>query len=77
MITLRVEDYCHDCPDFEADVNKEEVSTAMWDDVMKKWDFPVINCTTIYCKHRYKCHALKEHLEKKASKENKKDETKL
>lgn len=53
MITLEVEDYCHNCTRFEADVEKDN----MYSD-----DFVVCN-TYISCKNHELCAALKRYLE--------------
>ena len=61
MIEARIEEYCHDCPDFEVDVRS----------IVRRYDDDTIaKCNhIIYCKHRNKCEAIKKHLEK----ENKND----
>jgi hypothetical protein len=57
-INLRVEDYCNDCPYFEAEVEH-----------LTHLPFMDGDCAThfIYCQHRHKCNHIKEHLEEKAS----------
>ena len=49
MIKLEVEDYCHDCRDFEADTY---------------YHCPEINSISIFCEHRNKCRAIKKYLDK-------------
>lgn len=65
MIELKVEPYCHDCPDFEADVSKrhERVEGAFDQRIM---DYPVkeIYCTIVRCAHANRCRAIKRYLEK-------------
>lgn len=65
MISLYVKNYCHNCPEFEPDVEKD----TFYDE-----DFsgPTMNThtkTDIYCKHRDRCASmikfLKEEKEKK------------
>ena len=53
MIHLKVEEYCHGCRDFEADTH---------------YDFPEINSISIFCKHRNKCRALKNYIERQTVK---------
>ena len=58
-ISLQVKPYCHSCPDFEADVDKE-----------KMWignDTCVIS-TTIYCKHSGRCRAIQKYLSEQEDK---------
>ena len=52
MINLKIEDYCQECPDFEAEVEKITFS-----------DLPVKNDTLIRCKNRIRCLFLYKHLE--------------
>ena len=60
MITLKVEDYCHNCPHFEADVYKTDIS----------YDFNdyVIHETKVYCKRREACESIYESIKKEMSK---------
>ena len=54
-ITLKVDDYCQECPEFEPDVHRQVIygmDERMFD-------------TTIRCEHRGKCDRLIEYLEKK------------
>ena len=51
MINLKIEDYCQECPDFEAEVEKITFS-----------DLPVKNDTLIRCKNHVRCLFLYEHL---------------
>lgn len=75
MITLKVEDYCHDCPDFEADVDKD-TTVIRCNDPFSGSDLnakPISYIkTTISCKYRYRCEAMKYYLEHQ-KKEEKKD----
>lgn len=61
MIRLAVEEYCHNCLEFEP---KSSTSTLCADNSEK-----IVN-TTVTCKHINRCRAIKRYLEK----ENKKDE---
>lgn len=56
MIILDVEKYCHECPEFEADVRGETLTDG--------YGMVVVVDHTIRCKHRDKCRAIKNHLEK-------------
>lgn len=56
MIKLKVEEYCHDCPDFEADVYKARC------DNLEMLAF--VTHTTITCAHAARCRAVKRYLEK-------------
>ena len=44
MINLKIEDYCQECPDFEAEVEKITFS-----------DLPVKNDTLSRCKNHVRC----------------------
>lgn len=46
MIRFSVEDYCHDCPDFEAEVNKT---------LLRSNSIVISTDTCITCKHKDKC----------------------
>lgn len=46
MIKLEVEDYCQDCPHFEADVDKQ---------ILYAGETPMICNTYIRCDHRMAC----------------------
>lgn len=63
MIHLEVEDYCHGCSDFEADVRKDSVYSL---------DHCVGTDTTVRCTHRNRCEVIFRHLEKKKN-ENSED----
>lgn len=57
MIKLKTQTYCQNCPDFEADVNKVAVCIR---------DTPHY-VTTIFCKHKERCEAIKRYLETDAT----------
>lgn len=61
MITLRVADYCHRCPDFEADIVKKP---SLCDEVV------VNNDTLITCKNEFKCRSIKAFIVKESEKAN-------
>lgn len=56
MIQLCVEDYCNDCPYFEAEVERLMSLPFMDGDRA---------IHLIHCQHRHKCDHIKEHLEEK------------
>lgn len=58
MIVLEVQDYCHDCPSFEADVQRPEKMFADYNEV-------VMSNTIIHCEYRGRCERLKRYLERK------------
>lgn len=54
MIKLDVRDYCQECPDFEADVNRN-VITGPFDEL--------IECNTvIQCENRIRCESIIKYL---------------
>lgn len=55
MIKLLVEDYCHECRGFEADVKR---TTALCSDGTR------YNETTIKCANHKRCEDMKRYLEK-------------
>lgn len=54
MIRLEVEDYCQNCPDFEAKVDSTSLHAN---------DKEVVNYHIIRCKHARRCERMKEYLE--------------
>ena len=75
MIELRVKEYCHNCPDFEADVDKDRETFRSYDPCTCDIVTNIVCKTTVTCKYRYRCEAMKEYLEteKKPEEENKND----
>lgn len=59
MIRIEVEDYCHQCLDFEADVTKPERLYIGIED-------RVLGDTVVHCKYRKRCAAIKRFLEQQA-----------
>ena len=55
MITLHVEDYCHNCPDFEA----ETISTPVY---TSDSYIPQFVNTGIYCAHCGRCKQIADHI---------------
>ena len=69
MISLIIKDYCYDCPEFEADVEKESfVSSELSRCDIEK----TVTQTHIGCKHAARCAGMIEYLKEKAKK-NKED----
>lgn len=61
MIELKVESYCHDCPDFEADVSKrrETLRDDGSDVALLEYQYTMVRCA-----HAARCRAVKRYLEK-------------
>jgi hypothetical protein len=61
MIELKVDEWCQNCPDFEAKVEKE----FLYNDYPSDWDefgeARMAN-TTISCENRVKCARIRENL---------------
>lgn len=55
MIKLDVEDYCHNCNEFEPDVHREHLYFAGKDKLE----------TVVRCEHRIRCESIKNYLEGK------------
>ena len=70
MITLKVEDYCHNCPEFEPDVDKNEHELVDYN-CMTRVEKRIVHCTTtVTCQHRHRCAAIYEHAAKQVKKED-------
>ncbi len=65
-ITLKVEDYCQNCPDFEADVDKETLYCRDDFDIFEPLKH--MTETTVTCKHRDRCACVKEYIERNMKK---------
>lgn len=68
MIRLSVEDYCHNCPEFEVEVEHSDMTLhghnmMTGDPVVEKQ----IN-RTIRCMHEERCRAIANHISEKLSK---------
>ena len=60
MITLNVDDYCNNCNEFDADVEKDIVVLQYNDKNLNQ----VRKCnTTITCKHRFRCQSIRGYLD--------------
>lgn len=65
MIKLKVEEYCHDCPDFEADVVKtDKVCVSNYDWLTDSRVELTRVETIVTCSHANRCRAVKRYLEK-------------
>jgi hypothetical protein len=62
MIELKVEEYCNECPNFEADVKELRAIEFVG-------QVPIPNFM-VMCAHRNRCSAMKRYLEKTLKKEN-------
>ena len=64
MIRLDIERYCHDCLEFEADVERpikvDYIGT-------NKEQMTCLSDTVIRCEHRYKCKNIQQHLEREVT----------
>lgn len=63
MIKLDIDEYCHNCPEFESDVKKDVIHC-------RNLDFnkaSIVN-TIITCEHRERCRAIKKFLEEEKNK---------
>lgn len=58
MITLKVEDYCQNCPEFDPDVDKDRYETIDYDMRARSSDRVVFCSTTVTCQHRHRCAAI-------------------
>ena len=63
MIKIEVEDYCHNCLDFQADVTKPER--------MYHEDIEVVQIgdTVVRCEYRKRCAGIERHLKQHMKKE--------
>lgn len=65
MIRLDVEQYCHECPDFEPDVQRPEKDILYGSDPSgRSLQLVSMSDTIIRCKYRDRCRALSRYLEK-------------
>lgn len=55
MITLDVEDYCHNCPDFEAVTTRTPTFTS--DSYI-----PQFISTVVHCEHSGRCRQIAQHI---------------
>ena len=65
MIDLKVGSYCHNCPEFEADVKKENFVAEGFDDIHNGEVYIIertITNTRVTCKHRIRCLGMVEYL---------------
>lgn len=59
MIMLNIDDYCNNCNEFDADVEKDIVVLHYNDKNLNQ----VRKCnTTITCKHRFRCQSIRGYL---------------
>lgn len=71
MIRLYVQNYCHDCPEFEPDVEKDTIYSENY--LMGKRT--THTQTDIYCKHRDRCASMVEFLEERKKNDEFSDKT--
>lgn len=63
MISLYVKNYCHDCPEFEPDVEKDTIYSE--DFLMERITYIETN---IYCKHKDRCASMIKFLKEEKEK---------
>lgn len=62
MIEVKVDEYCQECPYFEAESQtSDNLDSGVY---LYPGVRPVIT-TTIQCEHRFKCRAIKNYLERR------------
>lgn len=73
MIKLIVEKYCHNCPEFEPDVDKKVASSEEIDftEVMYGRKIRYFCETVIKCEHHARCQAIRNRLESELLRERK------
>lgn len=60
MIVLKVEEYCHNCPEFEPDVDKDKEEMYEYN-LMARSESRQVSCTTtVTCQHRHRCAVIYE-----------------
>ena len=60
MITLKVEDYCHNCPNFEPEAATIGITHGFSDKMIYE--------TYVYCKKHETCEKIYEHIKKETIK---------
>lgn len=60
MINLEVNEYCHNCPEFQPLVDKEYYESGYGDEFTN---------TTVTCKYAQRCEAIAEYFKKHAKHE--------
>lgn len=78
MISLEVQDYCQQCPEFIPDVDKNDRRETLYtNDIFSSNGIRYVTIgehdTTIRCAHRVKCECLKNFIEQEAEKKEKKN----
>ena len=68
MIDLKVDSYCHNCPEFEAEVKDESFVSSDLRCCIER----IITNHTITCKHKARCAGMVDYLKEQAKK-NKED----
>lgn len=59
MIELRIADYCHNCPEFEPDIDKYVFQGTE----------PIVK-TTVTCEHHQRCESMLSYIKTQLTKEN-------
>ena len=63
MISLEVKPHCHECLEFTPDTENASIQYL--------GDMRIVSDTTIRCKHRRRCEAIRKYLEDQMKSENK------
>lgn len=58
MIKLKVAEYCHNCPDFKADVDVDDFGYKVGD------EYCLHTTTTVTCEHAKRCQSIFEYFKK-------------
>lgn len=66
MITLEVADYCHECPGFEPELDRDYRVTHSWTPDGREIEK---RRTAVRCKYRGRCEAIHNHIQKMFEKE--------
>lgn len=70
MIKLEVQEYCHNCLDFDADVlSPEKTVTTLYTNDGESFEHVDISDTIVRCKFRRRCEAIKRYLKKQPEEE--------
>lgn len=64
MITLKVEEYCHNCRDFVPSMH-ESIPRILTMHYTNGDETEIVSDITIRCEHEYKCNVIRKHLESK------------
>lgn len=69
MIKLEVAGYCHNCPDFEPRVIKDEQNLTSFDMRSRSYVGVRYCDTTITCEHAARCQTIRDYIQREVKKE--------